>query len=108
MSDSQLPAYSVVVEPDLAFHAERNSDRHQHPLMGLVDYGPYSRSLTHSVLDPIRIAVIAGKGMLRPAEALIAELEKKYLPRERTQYLVDFLGFSRIFGIRVILAQAGA
>jgi hypothetical protein len=107
-SDSRLPAHNAVTEPDLAFHAERAVDRHVHPLIGLANYGPYSRSLAHSVLDPIRIAVIAPKGMLRRAEALVSELEEKYAPKERRQYLVDFLGFSRVFGIRAVLAQQGA
>ena len=98
--DSRLPAYSAVGEPNLAFHAERLTDRHPHPLIGLVQHGPYSRSLPHLVLDPIRIAVIAPHGMLRSAEALIGELETRYAPRERKQYLVDFLGFSRVFGVR--------
>jgi hypothetical protein len=105
---SRLPAYASVTEPELAFHAERSSDRHKHPLAGLLSYGPFSRSLTHSVLDPIRIAVIAPNGMFRAADTLVAELEKKYQPMERKQYLVDFLGFSRIFGIRAVLAEQKA
>lgn len=106
--ESRLPAYSAVAEPSLAFHAERLSDRDAHPLIGLVNHGPYSRSLPHLVLEPIRIGIIAPHGMLRPAEALISELETRYAPRERRQYLVDFLGFSRIFGVRAVLAQSSA
>jgi hypothetical protein len=103
--DSRMPAYWVVAEPRLAFHAERLTDSDPHPLIGLVQHGPYSRSLPHLVLDPIRIAIITPHGMIRPAEALIEELETRYVPRERKQYLVDFLGFSRVFGVRAVLAD---
>ena len=103
--DSRMPAYSAIPEPNLSFHAERLTDSDPHPLMGLVQHGPYSRSLPHLVLDPIRVAVIAPHGMLGSAEVLIAELEHRYAPRERKQYLVDFLGFSRVFGVRAVLAD---
>ncbi len=103
--DSRLPAFFTVAEPALAFHAERAADRHVHPLIGLVQHGPYSRSLPHLVIDPIRIAVIAPHGMLRRAEALVTELESRHSPRERRQYLVEYLGFSRLFGVRAVLAD---
>jgi hypothetical protein len=106
--DSRMPAYAAVPEPNLAFHSERPSDCDPHPLIGLAQHGPYSRSLPHLVLDPIRIAVIAPNGMLHPAEALIAELETRPRPRERPQYLVEFPGFSRTFGVRAVLADQGA
>ena len=49
----------VIDEPELAFHADRASDRHVHPLLGLATYGPYSRSTLAAVADPIRLAVIS-------------------------------------------------
>ena len=99
---AQLPAHKCIPEPELIFHPERQQDRHIHPLVGLVNYGPYSRSLVNHVLDPIRLGVIAPHGGLQAIDRLLNELEQRHTPRERTQYLIEYPGFSRVFGLRVI------
>jgi hypothetical protein len=71
---SQFPAHRWLSEPDLAFHPDRVEDRSPHPLVGLVNFGPFSRSLVNHVLDPIRLAVIAPHGGLRSIDRLLAEL----------------------------------
>lgn len=101
-----LPAHSVIPEPDLLFHPDRPQEHSQHPLQGLVKFGPYSRSLVGGVLDPIRLATIAPFGYAKRVEALVAELESKAAPKERKQYLIDFPGFSRVFGLRALLGPA--
>ncbi len=106
MSKSQLPAYRLLDEPELAFHPERAEDRHRHPLVGLVNYGPYSRALIASVVDPIRIAIIAPGKMLRRVDVLLAEMEHLHQPRERRNYLVEYPGFSRVFGVRAVSASS--
>ena len=105
-TDVRLPAHTVIPEPDLAFHAERLSDRGAHPLLGLAQYGPYSRSLPHVVIDPIRVALVVPHDMFDAATTLLQELESRHIPAERRAYLVEYLGFSRIFGVRAILAEA--
>jgi hypothetical protein len=103
-----FPAHRWLSEPDLAFHSDRAEDRSPHPLVGLVNFGPFSRSLVNHVLDPIRLAVIAPHGGLRPIDRLLAELERHHQPRERRQYLPTFPGFSRVFGLRVVQASNNA
>ncbi len=102
---SQLPAHRVLVEPDLAFHPDRQEDRSPHPLQGLVDFGPYSRSLVNNVLDPIRVGAILPRGGMRVVDGLLREIESRHAPRERYNYLIKFPGFSRIFGLRVVKAS---
>lgn len=103
---SQLPAYDVIAEPELLFHPERAQEKSRHPLQGLVQFGPYSRSLVSGVIDPIRLATIAPAGYAKRLGGLVGELESKASPRERRQYLVDFPGFSRVFGVRAVLGSA--
>ncbi len=98
----RLPAHQYLPEPELAFHPERREDRDVHPLRGLVRFGPFSRSLVNHVLDPIRVAMIAPPGSLTEVDRLISELEARHLPRERREYLLEFPGFSRVFGLRVV------
>lgn len=103
-----LPGFGRLVEPYLAFHPERPNDRHRHPLQGLIEFGPYSRSTINEVMDPIRVAMIGPKGQLGRLQQLLRELEQQHQPRERQQYLPAFPGFSRIFGLRVVAAEPAA
>lgn len=100
-----FPTHRRIIEPDLLFHPDREEDRSQHPLLGLAKYGPYSRSTINSVLDPIRVAVITPYGGLREIDHLISEFGQRHRPRERTKYLPEFLGFSRIFGINIVRSE---
>lgn len=103
---SQIPDHVRLLEPNLVFHPERTTDRTVHPLRGLDDYGPYSRSLMNTVLDPLRIAAVVPADMRRSLQRLVSELEHRSVPRERKQYLIDFRGFSRVFGVRAVLTDA--
>lgn len=95
-----LPGHTYVDEPDLLFHPDRPQDRHTHPLLGLLDFGPFSRALVSSVFDPIRVASIYPAGFREQVRALFREFEQKHRPRERQAYLVEYPGFSRVFGVR--------
>lgn len=99
---SRIPAHGCLPEPLLAFHPDRKEDRTTHPLGGLFSFGPYSRSLVNTILDPIRVASIVPQGDSRHINKLIEELEQRHQPRERRQYLPLFPGFSRVFGLRVV------
>lgn len=106
-SVSTLPAHRWLSEPLLAFHPERDEDSHVHPLEGLLEYGPYSRSLMSQVYDPLRVAAIYPFGMGRRIDGLLKEMEQQHLPQERRAYLRPFPGFSRVFGLRVVRAPDG-
>lgn len=105
VSICQLPDHIHLPEPDLSFHPDRASDREGHPLRGLDRYGPFSRSLIGGVLDPIRVAAIVPAGMEKPVQTLVSELEGEAKPRERPDYLINFRGFSRVFGVRALLTD---
>src|SRR5271166_804291 len=102
---NQLPTYVSLGEPKLLFHPDRQGDTHKHPLEGLLRYGPFSRSLRQTVSDPIRIAVICPEGSFPRVRGLYAELQRNHRPRERKNYLLDFPGFSKVFGVGVDCPQ---
>jgi len=105
VSPSLFPVHWHLGEPKLLFHPERSGDTHVHPLLGLLEYGPYSRSLVNCVIDPIRVAVVAPQKDVSRVIQLFSELEQVHQPRERKQYLPKFPGFSRIFGVRVVASS---
>ena len=99
---SSLSRHIKLPEPRLAFHAERASDVHIHPLEGLIEFGPYSRQLVPS---PIRIATIAPFGESKRLNGFLRELKEKQTPRERREYLPDWPGFESVFKVQVVPAS---
>ena len=94
-----LPLYEQISEPTLSFHPDRPTDVDVHPLAGLLRFGPYCRKLPISAADPIRLAIIAPEGTGNRVLNLLAEFNQSQRPRERHQYLPEFGGFSRVFGV---------
>ncbi|MBU2610720.1 MAG: hypothetical protein KJ606_07200 [Chloroflexi bacterium] len=94
-----LPAFQVVTEPSLLFHPDRNTDIDIHPLRGLSQFGPYSRSHNFKLRDPICIGVLCPSGTLPRVVQLFNDLHSPQQPKERKQYLQYFDGFSKVFGI---------
>ncbi len=100
-----LPGHSLVPEPRLKFHPQREEDVDDHPLRGLDRFGPYSRPVLGAVNDPIRLALIAPQDGIAQIKGLLKEIEGCHQPRERRAYLVGFRGFSATFGARIVLAE---
>jgi len=103
--EGRLSSHRRLSEPELRFHPERPDDIHVHPLKGLATYGPFSRSALNAVMDPIRVGIVAPAGQISAAEGLLRELEAAHAPQERRAYLIDYPGFSRIFGLRIVAAS---
>ena len=72
-----------------------------HPLRGLLSCGPNSRKKLAALSDPIRIAIVAPQGEVRRVVELLWELQQYHRPKEHKQYLPDFPGFSKVFGVRL-------
>ena len=93
---SQIAPHMCLPEPKLAFHPERISDRHIHPLEGLLRFGPYSSGM---VPDPIRVATIAPAGESGRLYGFMKELNSEAKATERVDYLPAWPGFQRVFGL---------
>jgi hypothetical protein len=99
---SELAPHVSLLEPKLAFHPDRVSDRDIHPLRGLIRFGPYSSGL---VLDPIRVATITPFGEGSRLFGFMKELNTKAIPTERTDYLPEWPGFQGVFGLHMRAAS---
>src|SRR3546814_8266292 len=100
---SEIGSTIALPEPELVFSAERESYRDIHPLRGLARYGPYSNSFF--VSNPIQIATIAPFGESRRLNEFLRDLDQSFRPTERTDYLPDWPGFSKVFGTRKAAAD---
>jgi hypothetical protein len=101
---SQIADHVELPEPELLFHPDRAQETEVHPLRGLLRFGPYSRSLLQSVVDPIRVAIIAPFGGAAVVQRLLEELGRRQFPKERKTYLQEFPGFTRVFRVSVVPA----
>jgi hypothetical protein len=101
---SEIAPHIWLPEPSLAFHHERPSDRDIHPLRGLLRFGPYSSGL---VPDPIRVATISPAGESERLFAFVRELNATSKPTERREYLPEWPGFQRVFGLHMRGAGRG-
>jgi hypothetical protein len=95
---SEIAKHLLLPEPGLAFHPDRASDCHIHPLRGLLEFGPYSAGC---VPDPVRVATIAPAGEGPRLYRFMKELRASYRPGEREDYLPEWPGFQRVFGLHL-------
>ena len=89
-------------EPKLMFHHHRQSDQDVHPLRGLLEYGPYSSTL---VPDPIRIATISPARDGDKLRTFLSRLDAQLTSKERRDYLPNWPGCQRVYGLRMRLAD---
>lgn len=101
---NELPSHIWLPEPKLTFHPDRTSDCEIHPLRGLLRFGPYSSGL---VPDPIRVATIVPAGEGPRLYNFMKELNAACRPTERKDYLPEWPGFQRVFGLRMSGAGKG-
>ena len=95
---SQISPHIWFPEPRLSFHPEHTGDVDIHPLNGLLRYGPYSAGL---IPNPIRVATISPSGESQRLYDFMKQLNSKFRPTERRDYLPIWPGFSRVFNVHM-------
>ncbi len=97
----EFPGYRILNEPELMFDALKPRPYNIHPLMGLIEFGPYSAQL--APIDNIRVAVICPTGCFHVIRTLFSEFEKTHQPKERKDYLPSYVGFEKTFKSKLVL-----
>jgi hypothetical protein len=95
---TEISPHVLLPEPRLAFHPDRSADRDIHPLRGLLRFGPYSSGL---MPDPIRVATLAPISESGRLYSFLTELNTRYRPTERREYLPEWPGFQAVFGVHM-------
>ena len=91
-SGLQLSGYTKLTEPTLLF---ADDGKHKHPLLGLLEYGPYGKQL--GAPNKLRFALVAVKRDLEKLVGLLDELEKVAVPKEAKNYYPNFPGLTQAF-----------
>lgn len=78
-----------------------------HPLRGLLSNRPWDYDLTSSGLSPkVAVAVIAPRRDSRVVQTFLATLNQSAQPGStEADYLLEFPGFSKVFGLPMVCAQ---
>jgi hypothetical protein len=98
---TKLPPYRVLPEPPLAFGDGRPQARHLHPLLGLLEHGPYSKNAFAILKPKLRVATITPEDAQAHVFQFLKSLQNEHKPRERKDYLPAFAGFEAIFGVPI-------
>ncbi|UWR16312.1 nuclease PIN [Sulfitobacter sp. M368] len=95
-SDNALGGYSRIAEPELIFNEDR---RHKHPLLGLIQHGPYGLKLGFPA--SVRFALLAPQADMERLRGLTAELNRAVRPREAKNYYPEYPGFDTLFRVPI-------
>lgn len=93
---SELCGYTTLPEPDLVF---AGSKTHKHPLLGLIENGPYGQRF--GTPSRLRLAILAPARDLTRLKGLVGELGRRAQPREAKNYYPEYPGFEKLFRIPV-------
>lgn len=104
----ELPAHVAFDEPMLRFGGDPLVARDVHPLRGLLNHGPFTKDKLAAVADPIRVATICPSGQRDKLINLLRELYGRHTPRERRQFLLEYPGFTKVFGVKILPAGDAA
>ena len=88
----ELAGYTKLAEPELLF---AEGGRHRHPLLGLLNHGPYSKQL--DTPTKLRFAVVSMERDMGKLLGIIDELKQSASPREAKNYYPDYPGFTQTF-----------
>lgn len=106
-SDSKLPPFSLLDEPQLTFDPQ-DASLDVNPLRGLDRYGPYSNATFSTYTPSLRVASLGPVGGRPNVRALIETLRRSHAPGDRKEYVPAFRGFAGVFGIPLVGAQTSA
>lgn len=102
----------LLAEPSLVFADKRtgNSVRDTYHLRGLVENRPYDFSITRTGLaGPIRVGVVCPKREEGLAAKYLQQFYGRILPgRYEADYLREYPGFERVFGVAVEVPSPGS
>lgn len=101
-----LPPYSQLDEPYLQFNSDVADALDMHPLRGLVQHGPFSKSAMETFTPQIRIATVGPRSGQSQVRELLGSLRNQHSSNDRAGYTPNFGGMAQTFGVDVVPAQA--
>lgn len=98
-SDAKLPSFQLLEEPVLAFAPDDPRAIDIHPLRGLINHGPFSTRSFGAFTPMIRVALVGPKSGRDSVVALMKLVQQSHRPSDRKEYVPEYPGFQKLFGI---------
>lgn len=105
---SKFPPYTLLDEPLLAFAPGDNRATDVNPLRGLVNFGPYTKSVFKPYTPELRVATVGPVGSWLQRGELMKMLQVPHEPGDRREYVPRYPGFENLFGVPLMAAPAAA
>ncbi|MEA9731871.1 nuclease PIN [Xanthomonas campestris] len=106
--EAKLSPFQLLEEPVLSFSPDDLRQADIHPLRGLAKFGPYSQKSFETFTPALRVAVVGPKSGWKKIVTLMKLLQQPQQPADRADYVPNYPGFERLFGIPLTSAAVSA
>ena len=105
---AKFPPYTLLDEPLLAFAPDDAGATDIHPLRGLVNHGPFTKSTFGPYTPALRVATVGPAAGWQQRGALMKMLQVGHPPGDRQEYVPAYPGFDKLFRVPLVAAAATA
>ncbi|MGE9760101.1 argonaute/piwi family protein [Pseudomonas sp. PDM20] len=95
----QLPAFTLLDEPLLAFSVGTADATHRHPLIGLSRFGAFDQASFRHYVSDLRIAYVGPRSGAERVRDMRDSLRVRQRNTDRSSYAQEYPGFSSLFGV---------
>lgn len=98
-ADAKLPSFQLLEEPSLSFSPDDPRAIDIHPLRGLINHGPFSKRSFGTYTPTLRVAMVGPKSGRDSVVSLMKLVQQSHRPSDRKEYVPEYPGFKKLFGI---------
>lgn len=98
-AESKLPSFQLLEEPALSFSPDDPRAIDIHPLRGLINNGPFSKRSFGPYTPTLRVAMMGPKSGRDSVVSLMKLVQQSHRPSDRKEYVPEYPGFQKLFGI---------
>lgn len=107
-ADAKLPSFQLLEEPVLSFSPDDPRAIDIHPLRGLINHGPFSKRSFGTYTPTLRVAMVGPKSGRDSVVSLMKLVQQSHRPSDRKEYVPEYPGFQKLFGIPLHAASQAA
>lgn len=107
-ADAKLPSFQLLEEPVLSFSPDDPRAIDIHPLRGLINHGPFSKRSFGTYTPTLRVATVGPKSGRDSVVSLMKLVQQSHRPSDRKEYVPEYPGFQKLFGIPLHAASQAA
>lgn len=97
--DAKLAPFQLLDEPVLSFSPDDPRAVDIHPLRGLVNHGPFSTRSFGAFTPTLRVAMVGPQSGRDNVVALMKLVQQSHRPSDRKEYVPEYPGFQKLFGV---------